>query len=528
MRFRLALALATSVASLASCGHERREIRVVLRDACGLTLDADCQKDRNASETCGGSHCSRNAAWANLVVFEGGCPKGDGFATGDSSGAVRIVTGRAGRALPSIGELEEDRYGFGGVFRTSDCTIVGTGCTEVDLSEERDVRIDVLPVPESGTCESGHYCEQGLCAPFDDPSGDASACIPLLIASGSLPNRTANSTARSLGLVATESGYLVGYREDLESDGELLLRLVPIGKDGKIGKLSESRIEHCASGSDSGLGMALSLDGGLLATALAPCDGQGAGAAFVSFTHDGAILSARRFIGAGSDLVLAPSRALAPGPGRNDFELVYTTGQSAHRLGLTGPQPHGSFQALFPDARGSFAQVATTPDLVARLVGSADGIHLGIGEWEATPKLMTFGGAERTSLAVQGDRVVIARALEDRGLAWEGRTSSGASIGEGNFAASQALTALDVVIANGEVIAATASSPGFFLLSIGNMSRGLSPRPELIVQHTPASSAHDGRSLAAASLHDRLAIAWLNGDPSEESIGGFALFECSR
>lgn len=533
MRFRLALTLATGAALLASCGHERRDLRITLRDACGLTESADCERGEGANGACGSAHCSREAAWANLAVFEGGCPPADALLTGNLNDAIRVVTGKAGSALPSIGELEEARHGFAGIFRASDCTIVGAGCTEVDLSDERNVQIDLHPVTGNGACGDGHACEQGLCAPSADPAGEdpsskAGACLPLLVASGALPERSADSVASGLGMVATEAGYLVGYREEVEGSGPLLVRIVPIGKDGEIGASDETRIEHCAGSFGDGLGMALSDESGLLATSLAPCDGHGAGAAFVSFTPDGTIVDARRVAGAGSDLVLAPSRSLAPGRAANDFELVYLTGGAAHRLGLTGTEPHATFQALFPDARASFAQVASSQDVIARLVGSKNAIHLGIGPWESTPRTVRLEGSAVASLAVHRDRVVVVRNLEEGGLVWEGRTRIGASFGDGRFETNRALTALDVVTANGEAIVIAATSSGFFLLPIGDMSGSLAPLPKLIVQHAPASSAHDAQSLAVASIDDRLAIAWLNDRETSGSIGGYALFECSR
>ena len=517
--------MASSVAVVASCGHEKQPVRVTLRDLCGLTDGADCQQDAAHADRCGYAHCSGEATWATLAVFENGCPASGLLHEGDLSGAIRVVTGQAGKALPSIGELDEGRFGFAGLLRGSDCAIVGAGCTEVDLSDERDVHIDVLPAGGNGFCKTGRVCEGGACVPSDDTSDGAAGCLPLLVASGTLPERRADSLAKGLGIVATDSGYLVGYREDVPSDGSLHVRLVPIGDDGAIGDGAERRIEHCVGSSEAGVAMAFSAEGGLLATSLASCEGHGAGAAFVAFTQAGEITDVQRYVGAGEDLRIT-NRSLASGRGPNDFELVYTTSGSAHRLSLEGARPRSSYEALFPEARGSFAQVASTQDFVARLVGAEDEVYVGIGRWEATPRTTRLEGGTLTSLAVRGNRFVVARSTAS-GLAWEGRTSSGASFGLGSFNTSQASTALDVVVANEEAILGAAHPTGIFVLPIGDMRSELAPSPKAVVQHTlPQGQSPTPQGLAMASRGDRFAVAWLNGDEGAGPVGGYAVFAC--
>ena len=518
MRFRCALALAC--VALASCGHERRDVRVTLHDTCGLTDGADCQQGDAVPEACS-SYCSRLARWANLAIFEGRCPDRDALLRGDLSGAIRVVQGRAGSTLPSIGELDDERYGFAGIFRASDCAIVGIGCSEVDLSEQSTVRIEMLPAIGSGLCTAGHVCQEGVCT-SSEAASDEATCTPVLVASGALPEPKGNARAVGVGLVATDSGYLAAYRED-DADGSLRIRILPIEKDGQLGEGFETRIEHCGSASEAGLAMALSLEGGLLATTLAPCENQGAGAAFVAFAHDGAILDTKRFAGAGQDLRIT-HRSLASGPGPNDFELVYTAAGSAYRLRLAGAQPHASYEALFPEATTSFAQVASLGDDVARLVGSEAAIHVGVGSWEASPRLTRLEGSALASLAVHGGRVVVTRSTSG-GLAWEGRTSSGASFGDGSFTTGQAIAAVDIAIAKGVAILGAAHATGIHVLPLGDMRRELAAEPKLVVQHALSEGAS---SLVMASQKSRFGVAWLRGGEGKGPIGGYALFDCAR
>lgn len=539
MRLRLVTALVASIVASISCGGSKQRVEVTLLDRCHLGSSDACDgSDPSPSDLalCGDDFCSGKAVWAQLAIFPDGCPSDDTLAEGDVTGAVRVLAAEAGQPLPALGELDEARFGFAGLLRSADCSVVGLGCTEASLATIRKVRVEMRPVSGRGICRANDTCQRGACV---GSAGDASdTCLPVLVTAGELPARDdPRSVVSGPGIVATETGYLIGYREDVPNGGARI-RLGPVDDDGVLGAPVEEAIDSCGDiVGGGGIGMAMSVDQGLLVTAHPACSGRGAGASFITFARNGAILDVQTYAGAGDVFSLAKVHAVAEGRTRNSFELAYVSDGAAHRLALSGARPEGGALSIFPDASASFAQIASSIEGIAHLVGVASNAQttalFGMADWDADPMVSRGAAGAFGAVIAHEHRAIAAMATRQGGLRWEGRTVDGSSFGAGALESGGPFAAVDVVTVGEHVVMAAGRRAGIWLASIGRASETLASQPSVIAQHGPSLggvslSEYDGDHLAMASARRRFALTWPSGQGGEGPVGGFALFECSR
>src|SRR5690606_21802064 len=111
------------------------------------------------------------------------------------------------------------------------------------------------------------------------------------------------------------------------------------------------------------------------------------------------------------------------------------------------------------------------------------------------------------------------------GIAWDGRTSSGASFGDGSTRAGQPIAAVDIAMVNGVAVLGAAHAKGIVLVPVGDTRRGLVEVPKVVVHHGVAQGAS---SLVMVGHEVGFGVAWMHGDEGAEEIGGFALFDCTR
>lgn len=544
MHRRLQSLAATALAfTLISCGARRHAIEVTLLDPCRLNKASTCDdvevspKDRSF---CGDSFCGHSADTAHLAVFPGGCPSADVLDRGDLTTAIRVISEEAGRPLPSLGEIDEGHYGFVGLLRGADCRVVGHGCTEANISTIRRVRVEIAPALGLGACDVGSSCQGGHCAA--EPEGDTDVCLPWLVASGTLPSLTAaDAVVSGPAIVATGDGYLVGYREDSAGENgsrRAKLHLMSLGGDGALAAPVTTQLESCeATASTLGLSMAFASDQGLGATPLPACEGQGAGLHLFTFASNGAQLDSRSFVDAGPSLSIAPTHSLAAARQRNGFELVYTVDDAAYRLGLSGAKPNDAYRPLFASTSAAFAQIATTSDGIAYLVGStttADPTLFGFGPWERDPVVQSLVGSTSGAVTAHADRAVAAVVTGEGQVHWRGLGLDGSSLGDGAMEGSRRFGTVDLATVNGSVVLASGRPSEIVLAVITGRDGSLSPRPTLVAQHGPSLggislSRYDGGSLAMASAGSQFALAWLDGELTGEApVGGFAIFDCAK
>jgi hypothetical protein len=107
------------------------------------------------------------AQYAQLAIFAETCPSDYVIATGMIKGAVAVQTIAADGQFASVGELKKQKYGFVALLRGSDCSVIGAGCTPVDLEKHRHITVQIDPVvPPAGACDAslGQKCVGGICS----------------------------------------------------------------------------------------------------------------------------------------------------------------------------------------------------------------------------------------------------------------------------------------------------------------------------------------------------------------------------
>jgi hypothetical protein len=107
------------------------------------------------------------AQYAQLAIFSDACPSDARIETGQINGAVAVQTIPADGAFAEVGELKKQKYGFVALLRTTDCSVIGAGCTPVDLEKHRHITVQLDPVlTPAGACDAslGQKCIGGICS----------------------------------------------------------------------------------------------------------------------------------------------------------------------------------------------------------------------------------------------------------------------------------------------------------------------------------------------------------------------------
>src|ERR1700722_5321444 len=128
-----------------------------------LALDSSCLLPPNVTfDLDVPSSISSRAAWIELGAFsQGVCPTARDLAGGiaQAGPSARVVFPVGEMAPPSFGDLPKASYGFAAVARAADCSVIGEGCSVVDVDSARSISITLTPIPSpAGACEPGNAC----------------------------------------------------------------------------------------------------------------------------------------------------------------------------------------------------------------------------------------------------------------------------------------------------------------------------------------------------------------------------------
>lgn len=147
----------------------RTRAALALLTLAGLSLGAQCQGDPRVSfEVDLPSSLSGSAQWMEVGVLGGSCPPEAQLAGGlPQTGLVeRVAFEKGNTSPPPIGTLEKGSYAFAATARGADCSVLATGCTQVDLSSARDVSISLAATTKPvGACSAGLACLDAECTP---------------------------------------------------------------------------------------------------------------------------------------------------------------------------------------------------------------------------------------------------------------------------------------------------------------------------------------------------------------------------
>jgi hypothetical protein len=278
------------------------------------------------------------AAYTEIFVVKDRCPDDADLAAGKVEGVVYEGIAPADEAPPTIGALDKGQYGFVVLLKDANCGVIGFGCTAADMENIREVRIAVRAWTSSNTCQplSGGscplplLCDEGRCVK-EVSEGGPGGCDLTVVNGGPLPEVLGTgSQVTGPGVVATNSGFVIGYRE-IEADGTVNATLVPLTDAGALGSVAREPVTGCAGRARRRHRYGAANGEGLMAMSLPDCgDGLGAGASFIPFDGAGAPGAKTSPKNAGfTDLTLARHGSIAPATQPGEWEFVYraaTTG----------------------------------------------------------------------------------------------------------------------------------------------------------------------------------------------------------
>jgi hypothetical protein len=362
----------------------RRVARAVLAAAlCAMCLGAQCQHAPSVTfEIAMPGAVADQARWMEVGVLPGPCPPPDELAGGiPRSGIVtRIAFQKGDTSPPAIGDLKKGPYAFAAVARGADCGVLATGCTLADVTETRDVSIQLgATSAPSGSCAAGESCVQGRCAPNvggGDPTLGA-GCSMELVGAGPLgdPLQLSGSDVASAPAVAvTESGFLVAYREYDQLQGKARLTLAAVDPQGGITIAPPTMLPgQCPSQDESdAIGLGYLAGSGVVVSARPACSQPNPG--FDTFQVDatGAVKKSASNAATNGQPRLSNAHALAL-TGSGSGWLAYVDQGGAQVVGLTGLLTQAGATPFGDVPPHTLAQVTASDKMVALLAAGTGG-----------------------------------------------------------------------------------------------------------------------------------------------------------
>jgi hypothetical protein len=515
-----------------------------------LAIGAQCAGDPAVTlEVVLPGSLSNSAEWVEIGVFGGGCPNPTELAGGlPATGTLdRIAVQKGNTSPPAIGTLKKGSYAFVAVARASDCDVLGTGCTSVDVTNARDVSISITAASKpTGACAPDQSCVDGRCVASASADASAAGCALSLIGAGPLgdPFAVVSDVLSAPAVAVTERGFLVAYREYDKTGGSAQLTLATIDPGGALSiPVPTMLVGQCATQDESdGIGLAYVSGGGVVASARPACGGPTSGIDLLAVDATGHSSSNMFSPLAGAQPALSYAHALSLSGMTTGF-LSYVAGGDASVVGVSSLQLHGSPTKIASGSE-SLAEVSARGQAIALLTGGRGGRDAGSG----SPLLsLTIGstpgdaGAPSVfpgswgALAAAGTRALV---LADSGMmgqpvAWYALDQGGMPT-SGSFALPSmgAVRGGDVALQGDHAVFAIEQSGALSLVVFDHASTSptllrsvqLAGDPRIPTQ----AGVRDGKVAVAASA-DEVLVAWVTGTNlnPDEAVGGWALYACS-
>ena len=564
-----------------------RLLRVATMSACAAGLFAACTKKPSVSfELDVPTDVVNRATWFEVGAFPGTtCPPGAQLTGGipPTGSVARLVFPRESKNPPGLGDLTRGSYAFAAVAKVDDCSVVAVGCSVVDVSDSRDIKIALRAVDNpTGACANGTVCQSAECVPSSDNSDPSvgAGCSLQLLGAGPLGDPLAGTGTLASGpaIAPTSKGFLVAYREFDSLAGVARLSFLPIDNGGGALPLHVETLPSRCSGSDESdaVGLAFAGDVGLAVAARAPCGGT-AGFDFYAIdplgnvTKSGQELSASL---ANAHLALSTAHAVAPLPGKSDPLVAFTKDGQAFVNQTSGPRFAGGAAIPFggtPPHRDAW--VATSDKLVALLAGGVGGVappapildggldgggESGVREGGASDagppgsvlrlNLVAAGASLGSldqplefagtwgSMAAQGKRLIVASGSATGGkpVAFRafdlGAPTSAREDGFNTAGLGQVIYA-DVAFHQDHLFFAVEQPGSISLVAYDRATTTPVFLREILLGSDPRvpslMNLRDGR-IAVAASDTRVAIVWIAGRSltPNDSVGGYAVFAC--
>ncbi|MEO7110742.1 MAG: hypothetical protein ABI183_09915 [Polyangiaceae bacterium] len=519
------------------------------------------------------------AAWYEIGAFSGSvCPPSSQFAGGIpiAGSAAHIAFAASDTNPPGLGDLPRGSYAFAAAAKADDCGVIGVGCAVVDVGSSSDVTITLhVNDPPTAACSSGAVCQNAECVPAsdnNDPSVGASCSLDLLGAGPFAdPLAISGTLASAPAIVATDTGFLIAYREYDPTAGDARLTLLPVDSSGGAGVADvETLPNRCADQDESdAVGMAFSGEDGLVAIARTPCMNSSGFDLYDINGIPGVNSYGQETSGTLATSVLALSNAHAVAPAKSGFYVVFTKDGQALVDTTNGVQFAGTAETFGGAPPQTGAWVASSDQLVAFLAGAIgaptivdsgspnesgddsgitppddDGgpipvLRLNVAAAGTDPSALgapvEFPGAWG-SLAAQGTRVIVASSgdTSSEPVMWRafdlGAPAPNAQDGF-NVQGLGAVSYTDVAFHLDNMFFAVETPGSISLVSYNHATTTPVYSKEVVLGQNPRipalSGVRDGR-LAVVASDTRVAVAWVTGRElaPDDAVGGYAIFAC--
>jgi hypothetical protein len=552
--------------------HGPRSIAAVLA-AAGVAVAAACAKNPQVSVTLFVPDAvSQNAAWIEVGVFAASaCPDPKQLMSGIPSGAVvsRLAFKRGNNSPPNVGDLKKGTYAFAAALRAADCSVIGTGCSVVDVTDARDVGIHVAAASNpASACGPGATCDNARCVPGNDNSDPSvgARCSLQLLGAGPLgdPLAYGGTVVSAPAIAATDSGFLVAYREYDGLQGQARLTLLPVDNGGGSAAVQPTTLPSRCPGSEESDATAIAFasgNDGLVAVARAPC---GASGGVDLFQVDGAGNVVKSgFNGSGGvKVTLANARALTSKGGQR-YLLAFTENDETHVATVNGVVVESGAAPAFGGAPPQSSGWVSASDKVVALLsegagvdpGDAGAIEGGVSDGGAPGASslrvqIVAAGASLASLpsplqinaawgsiSAQGTRVFVVSDSETPGkpVGWRafdlGGAAAAASDSFGVDGLGKVLYA-DVAFHQDHAFFAVEQPGAISLVAYEHATTNPTLLRQVFLPRDPRVPAmlavRDGHVAIAAS-DSRVAVVWTTAKTLTDNdvVGGYAVFACT-
>ncbi len=321
------------------------------------------------------------AAWFELGVFSGtACAAVGPTLSGGIpvEGPLRRLAFRSvDPSPPALGDLPRAKYAFAAVARADDCSVVATGCSDVDVTHAGAIEIALAASSApTGACAAGSVCTDARCAPGTDNSNATvgAGCSLDLLGAGPLadPLSFSGGVASAPAVAPTDQGFLIAYREMDPFGGAARLTTLPVDNGGGSLAAQATMLKACASadGSDA-TGLAFAGSSGVVAVSHPACGGA-SGIDLFAVDRAGLVSGSGFAAQSGGPVALSNAHALSLRAGASGYLLAFAEDAKARVASGAGVTLSGTSSVFGGGGSTTGAWVATTDKVVA-LVASGTG-----------------------------------------------------------------------------------------------------------------------------------------------------------
>ena len=292
---------------------------------------------------------------------------------------ARVAFAQSDPNPPAIGNIAKGTYAFVGAARASDCSVVASGCTTANVNDSHDVSIQLGTIAQpAGACTAGQSCLDARCVPSIDNADGAlgAGCSLMLVGAGPLGDALqagGEDIVSAPGVAATESGFLIAYREYDGLAGRAQLTTASVSPTGGITIGSPMDLSGQCPNQDEtdAVGLAYLGGTGVIVSARPGCSSA---PGFDVFKVDatGSTQGTTFNPSMNGTPVLSNGHSAALSAAGNGW-LAFVDSNGAELVGLSGLQTQGTPMPLGAGGLPVAAQVAATDRMIALLAATAPG-----------------------------------------------------------------------------------------------------------------------------------------------------------